>query len=239
MNVLKHFLGIIFSISLITICMFSSIDLLVYGNMPGFFVGEVKKYGVLEDIRVSEEDMNIVTVQMFDYLKGRRESMADITATIDGEPGVPFFNAKECSHMADCQGLFLAGMKIREICIYVCLGILLLMLIAWKGSGLLTLAKDMIGTTVAFLAILGLTAILLYQNFYKYFVIFHETFFDNDNWLLDPATDRLICIMPEGFFVDCVKYLGIIFGAMIVILLVVSVIIININKKKTSGIQKS
>ena len=234
MKIIKHILGIIFAISLITICMFSSIDLLVYGNMPGFFVGEVKKYGVLEEIKVSEEDMNVVTTQMFDYLKGRRESMADITATIDGKPDVPFFNAKECSHMADCQGLFLAGMQIRRICIYVCLGILLLMLIAWKHDGLMTLARDMIAGTIAFLGILGAAAIMLSQNFYKYFVIFHETFFDNDNWLLDPATDRLICIMPEGFFVDCVKYLGIIFGAMIVILLVVSIIIIKTGKKKAA-----
>ena len=42
------------------------------------------------------------------------------------------------------------------------------------------------------------------SNFNKYFIMFHHMFFDNDLWLLDPATDLMIRMLPEGFFFDMV-----------------------------------
>ena len=47
----------------------------------------------------------------------------------------------------------------------------------------------------------GLAA-LISTDFTKYFTIFHLIFFDNDDWLLNPKTDLLINIVPEGFFRD-------------------------------------
>ena len=44
--------------------------------------------------------------------------------------------------------------------------------------------------------------ILMNVDFNKYFTIFHEIFFNNDLWLLDPNVDRLVNIFPENFFYD-------------------------------------
>ena len=60
----------------------------------------------------------------------------------------------------------------------------------------------------------GLVAI----DFNKYFVLFHEIFFNNDLWLLDPATDLLIRMLPEGFFFDMVIRIGVIFIGSLLIL---------------------
>jgi len=49
--------------------------------------------------------------------------------------------------------------------------------------------------------IVGL-ALLAAMDFTKYFTYFHLLFFNNNDWMLDPDTDLLINIVPEGFFRD-------------------------------------
>lgn len=54
-----------------------------------------------------------------------------------------------------------------------------------------------------FIAFLGLTAaIILFAvlDFNRIFTFLHELLFTNDLWLLNPQTDLLIALMPEGMF---------------------------------------
>jgi len=37
----------------------------------------------------------------------------------------------------------------------------------------------------------------------RFFVLFHELFFDNDFWVFDAATDPVILILPDAFFLNC------------------------------------
>lgn len=37
-------------------------------------------------------------------------------------------------------------------------------------------------------------------NFDRMFVLFHELFFNNDDWLFNPATDPIILALPQEFF---------------------------------------
>ena len=72
-------------------------------------------------------------------------------------------------------------------------------------------------------------------DFHRYFMIFHEMFFTNDLWLLDPDTDLLIRMLPEGFFLDMAKRIGFIFLILMVIVLVISVVILKLrNIRKTN-----
>lgn len=48
------------------------------------------------------------------------------------------------------------------------------------------------------------------SSFSRWFFIFHELFFNNDLWLLDPKTDLMIQMLPENFFQGMVKNIGII-----------------------------
>jgi len=45
------------------------------------------------------------------------------------------------------------------------------------------------------------------------FVIFHKIFFNNDYWIFDPATDPVIKILPDTFFLHC---------ALLIILLIIT-----------------
>lgn len=76
--------------------------------------------------------------------------------------------------------------------------------------------------------ILGFLASL---DFDKAFVIFHKIFFRNDYWIFNSATDPIITILPESFFMHC-------FIMIVVIVIVLSVICYIIYRKKEKEILK-
>jgi len=63
--------------------------------------------------------------------------------------------------------------------------------------------------------------------------MFHHMFFTNDFWMLDPSTDMLINIVPEGFFRDTVFYIGFLYFFSVVILLALCVFLMR-KKGKNS-----
>ena len=71
-----------------------------------------------------------------------------------------------------------------------------------------------------FLALTAVAGFLFSRDFNKYFVIFHHIFFNNNLWILDPAEDYMIRMLPEGFFYDFVFRIGGFFvGSLVVFLL--------------------
>lgn len=60
-------------------------------------------------------------------------------------------------------------------------------------------------------------ALLLSMNFDRTFIVFHKLFFNNDYWLFDPATDPVITILPDTFFMH---------SAIMIIILVLTMSII-------------
>ncbi len=54
--------------------------------------------------------------------------------------------------------------------------------------------------TVAIPAVLS---VLIALNWDKVFVLFHKIVFNNDYWIFDPATDPVIMILPDAFFMHC------------------------------------
>lgn len=228
-------LGIIFSLSLIVALFLTSFDIVIYSKMPDSFVESCVKYDVLDDVGISKADLSDVTTDMFEYLRGNKESLADITTTINGEPDTPFFNEKECMHMADCKELFTKGYNLRRICLFVAAGALIILLLMFRenfSAVLHSLAVGMISAAIAFIVLLGVATALVISDFYKYFTLFHQIFFDNDLWILDASRDRLLMIMPTGYFVDCVTQIGIIFAIMLVVLLGLAIVRLVHEKHK-------
>lgn len=46
-------------------------------------------------------------------------------------------------------------------------------------------------------------AFLMAVNFDRFFIMFHGVFFNNDAWIFNPATDPIINVLPETFFLHC------------------------------------
>ena len=72
------------------------------------------------------------------------------------------------------------------------------------------------------------------SDFNKYFLLFHEMFFSNDLWLLNPETDLLIRMLPEGFFLDMVVRIGIIFLLLLSVGVIISIVALYRLKDKNN-----
>ncbi len=108
------------------------------------------------------------------------------------------FNEREILHMVDVKGLFSGGRIIRTISL-----ILTIVLgIYFYGKKESRYSKFVFWGLFSNWIILGIFGALIYFDFNRYFIIFHQIFFTNDLWLLNPKTDLLIQMLPQEFFMS-------------------------------------
>lgn len=212
MKAIHWLLGIFCSFALMIVLLITSIEAVVYWT-PGYFEKEYKKYQVTEAVQMEMEDLLDVTHEMMAYLRGEREDLH--VPTVVAGMSRDFFSEREIAHMEDVQGLFLAALVIRRVCIGVIASSMLL-LVLLKARLSQMLPRFLCVGTVTFFVVLAALAGIIATDFTKYFIIFHQIFFNNDLWLLDPRTDLLINIVPEPFFVDTAARIGMTFGAAVV-----------------------
>lgn len=213
MKLLRYTLGILFTFCLMITLLITSVEAVTYWT-PGYYEKEYEKYGVTAAVQMEMEDLLDVTREMMAFLRGNREDLHVMT-TVNGVER-EFFNEREIAHMEDVQGLFLAALTIRRICLALAVACLLLLL-ALKSPIRQILPRSICVGTGLFFGVVCLLAGIISTDFTKYFVIFHEIFFSNDLWILDPRTDLLINIVPEPFFVDTAARIGITFGGAVLL----------------------
>ena len=231
MKIVHRLLGILIAFCLMWILFITSIQAVVYWN-PGYFEKEYTKYQVLDDLPpMTMEDLLDVTDEMMDYLKGDREDL-HVTTTMGGQQR-EFFNEREIAHMEDVQVLFLKAMSIRRICLAAA-ALLLIFMAAAKGRMRQTLPSSLCIGCGLFFGLITALALIISTDFSKYFVMFHHIFFTNDLWILDPATDMLINIVPEGFFMDTAARIAGLFGALSLILFGFCLFLTIKNRKKAA-----
>lgn len=206
-------IGILFSFVLL----FTSVEIIAY-NM-NHYEWQFKKHNISQDTKMELEELTKVMGNTIEYLKDSRDTL-DMKAIIDGEER-EVFGEREKSHMIDVKKLFIIGTYIRNISLLVL--ILVIILLALKNKKLLIKALSMVKFvfTVIIMLILILGGLLLI-DFNKYFTIFHQIFFTNDLWLLDPKTDILVNIVPEVFFFQTAMIiLGIFIASEVVLLMII------------------
>lgn len=100
------------------------------------------------------------------------------------------------SHFAETKVIFVSFYYIVAIT-----GIILLFIILYKKKHHDTSYLRTSAITIIVLpSIVGIATAL---NFEKTFLLFHKLAFRNDDWLFDPATDPIITLLPEEFFMYC------------------------------------
>ncbi len=167
-----------------------------------FYQREFGLYGVGRVTSLDYGQLRTVADAFITYLKDPTAKL-DVVVTIGGSPR-PLFNQKEISHMEDVQGIFTLVRRLRLIAGSILL-ILPLIGLTIGGSGFMPKLGTLltIGGIVT-VVLLGLAGLLSFVDFTQAFIAFHEMAFSNDNWMLDPRTDYLIMLFPEGFWFDAV-----------------------------------
>lgn len=168
-----------------------------YGIMSRHAVEDTLDLGDLVDVTepmtqytgLSLDEQYAFAAEMVSFMKGET----------DAQPSV--LSEKEQTHMLDVRGLVRLAQTLSKGLMTVAAGIAVL--IAWMHA--LDKRKGMpIGVIIGALLVAGSAAgvyVLLHtQGFEALFFRFHEIFFTNDLWLMNPETDILIRLMPQLLF---------------------------------------
>lgn len=188
----------------------------------GFFRNQYLENGVVMTTNIEIDDLMKITDEIQEFLLGDRQDFA-IKGVIDGQEQI-VFKEREIVHMEDVKNLFHAGIILRNICsllIMIC-GIYL-----YKKDKI-KLLKAMKYSAITFIVVGGLLAIIISQDFNKYFIVFHKIFFTNDYWILDPMESVLINMVDIYFFMNIAK---LILGISLAVLLAIGVIGFSMERK--------
>ncbi len=209
MKWLRGVLGAVLAVSLVVTVFFTSFRVVVFNRE--YMDHEMDRLGIAQKVGMTSEDLSEVFDEILRYLEGEREDLV-IHTTVDGVEREAF-NEKEKLHMGDVLVLFEKGFGIYYWGVAMLVAALVVSVL-WKRERkrlVYTYLKNAVIGFGIFFAAIGAIALLLISDFNRYFTLFHEIFFDNDLWLLNPATDLMINLVPEQFFFDTAMTIGMIF----------------------------
>lgn len=180
----------------VVVLLITSVELLSFRT--SFYDKMYRKLEVANTIGISDVDLHRATEVLLDYTKGKTDTL-DLEVEVDGRI-VEMFNQREKDHMVDVQALMKAVLMIRNIATVFVAAMLVISL--GMGDYLdFLLNKEILGNVLfGALFILAALGIFILVDFDSFWTLFHKVLFRNDLWLLNPATDRLIMMVPLEFF---------------------------------------
>lgn len=181
---MKRIIFTFIAIALALATLLTSVEFVSYND--GNYKSYQLKHNLSEAAGITQQELDIVTTDLIEYLKKGDNKLLE-----------PHYNEREIAHMEDVYVLFANGTIIRNVLIVL---LLILVVYAFKKYDTLESLRymnfSMIGIWIASLLMFVLTL----TSFSDSFVKFHHIFFDNDLWMLNPETDMMIRMLPEGFF---------------------------------------
>jgi len=216
------FCGIANALSLVALILCLGVALPAFGMW--FYYWQYDVNNTYEVVNMEPEDLHEVTRHMIRYMQGKldREDGLQIETVVGGQVRY-FFSDIEIRHMVDVYDLVVIGFIVRNI------AILLLVLTSvaftfWGRNYVKYLLKSWQYVTATIFALLTTLVLIISINWHRAWHIFHEIFFDNDYWILDPRVDLLINIVPYPFFFTMSVFIGAVLAVGLITLFVVSVI---------------
>lgn len=187
-------------------------------NNRRFFESEYTALDHARSMGMQTEELTDATMQMIKYMEGTADSI-DITVSVDGERD-SMFNDRERAHMVDVRALYQNFSRFATVTAAV-----FVILLAFSGRPIsyshkgeirkmrISSAKAFLHASAAFLLIMLAAGAWVLIDFNSFWISFHLLFFTNDLWILDPATSRMINMMPWELFYDIVLRAGGVFVA--------------------------
>ncbi len=223
-----YILAVIGALAAVIALIFTAMQAVVFDESR--FHRAYEKYDRYEYIGIAKEDLDEVTHELLEYMKGNREDIV-MYADIQGERQM-VFEEREQLHMVDVLKLFDAGFTIRNICALAAVLIFVLIILLYKKSAGKIIARGYLIGFGIFFVLLVVLGIAMIVDFSTLFTKFHLLLFDNDLWLLDPKEDIMIQMFPEEFFNGLGIWIGIYAIIFITIPAVLSAVYLKIKKKR-------
>ncbi len=169
-------------------------------NDPGVYNQGFQKYRISLSSGITEEDLRQVGGQIRHYFNSTDEPLL-VNTQVYGEER-ELFNQREVQHMSDVKRLvwWIYAAAVAS-------GIYLLAATSW---GVIVKGREYLGVlaqrVIRGVALMGVLVVIVgffaLAGFDALFLRFHQVAFTNDLWQLDPRTDYLLIIFPQGFWFD-------------------------------------
>ena len=121
--------------------------------------------------------------------------------------GLPVFSQDEYAHMADVRAVFRGAEVAAVLALFV--GLYRVARARRRGEALSLLRAGGL-IAAAIVAVIGVVAVFAFDPL---FLLFHEVFFPQGNFLFDPATSNLLRLYPEWYWQGVTAGVGVSFIA--------------------------
>lgn len=175
-------------------------------NNIGLYEGGFEKYRISRASGITDDDLRQVALDLRGYFNSTAEPL-DVQTRIFGAER-ELFNEKEVHHMRDVKRLLWGVYGVFAASAFCLLVLLAAGLAKERGGHLPSLARRTMwggALTVGLLVLFGIVASV---GFDALFLLFHQVSFANDFWRLDPRTDYLVLLFPQGFWFDATMWVA-------------------------------
>lgn len=207
--------SLIITIIIFLVILLTSIQIITFNRQ--YYNWHYSNYNISLTTNIEQKDLMYITNEMLKYLDGKRENLI-IYSKVNGI-NQQVFGDREIYHMKDVQKLFVIAKYIRNIGFGL---IIILFMTFYKlhKSILKKTLKYIKNCYLSIILLLIVISVIISTNFNHYFTVFHQIFFNNDLWLLDPKTDILINLVPLQFFINTailILFIFIIFSILLIV----------------------
>lgn len=202
MKRINKILGVIAVLGILVGCLFGSIE--YHGFNKNYYEMKYTELNTAEHIGMSNEALFDATFTLLDYLKDERDDILCVHEVKGKEREI--FDERETLHMVDVKNLYI---NVKNVCFTIVgVGIvaLLCMIYLVKSNKctletmLLDLKDGFRQVVLAFIIVISGLLFYALVDFNRFWTMFHQIFFDNDLWLLDPRVSIMINMFPEEFW---------------------------------------
>lgn len=165
-----------------------------------FYLQQYEKLDLKQASGFERQEFIQFSQALWDYFHNRISSPQVIISSPHGPQ--PLYKEHEIAHLADVRYLFRLGFAIRNLAAALLIASIGLILSIKKTRALPIISTAIVAGSVVGIAFFLLLLIAVQLDFNRAFTYFHLLSFDNMLWQLDPATDNLIKLFPEPFFLN-------------------------------------
>lgn len=184
---------ILLALALLILAILIAVQWVAYD--PAFMARELIRLNSPQAVGISEADLMRYIEHTARYLRGAEQD-PNFRLVIAGEEGW-FLGEREVLHMQDVQHLFSLA---KYLAVFLAIVLVALFILAYRTNKLAQYLHCLARGSLLAILMGILSAALISLDFNRSFTLFHLLSFSNDLWLLDPATERLINLLPEAFF---------------------------------------
>ena len=165
---------------------------------PRVYGYSLSQYDAPARTGIDRAQLDVAAAEIARYFRSS-DPLLDIRVEVNGR-AEPLFSPREILHMRDVKALFRQVFRVHEIAFVYIVGYVAAVFLWSRERSMRRFAQQLSIAGIVTAGVLAAAALAVAVGFDELFTRFHLISFSNDFWLLDPRTDRLVQMFPNGFW---------------------------------------